>query len=258
MKILILGSGGFLRIPRACCECKICKEAREKGAPYERLGQSLLIKDESILFDTPEDINTELNKYNIKKVNHIFFSHWHPDHTKGIRILEPLRYEKNDAPVNVYLTENLKKDFETRVPEIFFYEKQGYCKINIINNIKIGNLKIKPILLKNNFAYAFLIEEKQKKVVFCPCHCMGLPVTDELKNADLLIMNLGYFGKEEKSISGFEKDNLRIIKQLKPKKTILTHIEENWKKNYDDYCKLEKKYKEYDLKFAFDGMKIKL
>ena len=41
MKFIMLGSGGYIRIPRACCNCKVCKEAREKGYPYKRLGQSL-------------------------------------------------------------------------------------------------------------------------------------------------------------------------------------------------------------------------
>lgn len=37
---------------------------------------------------------------------------------------------------------------------------------------------------------------------------------------------------------------------------IVTHIEEDWGKSYDDYLELEK---EYDgVKFAFDGMEIVL
>lgn len=83
MKFTILGSGGAIRIPRACCSCKVCKEARLKGFPYKRLGQSLFLHEDSILFDTPEDINEELNIHNVDEVKHIFYSHWHPDHTLG-------------------------------------------------------------------------------------------------------------------------------------------------------------------------------
>jgi len=45
MKFTILGSGGAVRIPKACCTCAIWKEARQKGFPYKRLGQSLFLND---------------------------------------------------------------------------------------------------------------------------------------------------------------------------------------------------------------------
>lgn len=91
MEFTILGSGGALRIPRACCNCTICEEAREKGFPYKRLGTSLFLHDEAILFDTPVDINEELNIHKIYDVKSIFYSHWHPDHTLGCNIVEILR-----------------------------------------------------------------------------------------------------------------------------------------------------------------------
>lgn len=31
MKLIILGSGGALRIPRVCCKCEICNEAQRKN-----------------------------------------------------------------------------------------------------------------------------------------------------------------------------------------------------------------------------------
>lgn len=65
MKFTILGSGGAMRIPRACCTCSVCMEARQKGFPYKRLGQSLFLHNGHILFDTPEYINEELNSHSI-------------------------------------------------------------------------------------------------------------------------------------------------------------------------------------------------
>lgn len=257
MKLKVLGSGGYLRIPRACCNCRLCKEARNKGAPHQRLGQSLFIKDQDILFDTPEDINTELNVHNIPDVKHLFYSHWHPDHTAGIRILETLRADKNKKPINIYLTESLLEDFKTKVSSVFFFEKQNYCKINIINKeIKIGSISIELIELNNKFVYAFLIKEKNKKVLFCPCHSMYIPVVDKLQDVDYLIINLGTFDSKKLGITRFKEDNLTLIKKLNAKNTVFTHIEECFDKNYDDYCKLEKSYKEYKIRFAYDGMEI--
>ena len=95
MKITITGSGGFRRTPRPGCHCDVCQEAREKGT--QRLGSSLFIHDENILFDTPEEIAAELENASIQKIDHLFFTHWHPDHTMGARILETMNTHGVDS-----------------------------------------------------------------------------------------------------------------------------------------------------------------
>ena len=93
MNIVILGSGGCVCTPRACCNCRVCVEARQKGFPYARTGCSLFIEDANILIDTPEDINDALNHADIQKVEHIFYSHCDPDHTMGMRVIEQLKMD---------------------------------------------------------------------------------------------------------------------------------------------------------------------
>jgi len=285
MKITILGSGGYLRIPRACCPCNVCGEARKKGVPYERLGQSMFIDDESILFDTPEDINTELNRQGVKEVKHIFYSHWHPDHTKGVRIIETIKNTMDNVtpgdvesrpikdPIQVYVPEKDFDVFKEKNPHLFYFEQCGFCKVNVMKKneeVSIGKIRIKPIDLDNSFAFGYMITEGSKKIAFVPCHAEKLKAKEELDGLDLLIMNLGFFttdvkdykkipeGHQELRETGFEKDNLRLIRELKPRKTVLTHIEEKWSRSYADYCRLEKEHKKDNLKFSYDGMKIKV
>lgn len=256
MKFTILGSGGAIRIPRACCSCNVCKEARMKGIPYKRLGQSLFLHDECILFDTPEDINEELNTYNIDDVKHIFFTHWHPDHTLGCRIIETLMDDRNNKPsIITYMPSELIEITINKDNSIFpFYEYLGYCKINTDKIIDFSNISIERIKLLNEFAYAYLIIEEGKKVLYCPCHSMYLPAFEELFNVDLIIMGLGYINYMAEGITSFKRDNLPIIEKLKPKKVVFTHIEESDGLNYDDFKKLEQEYETFE--FAYDGMCI--
>ena len=93
MKVIILDSGGCVSTPRACCNCRVCTEARRKGFPYARTGCSLFIEDVNILIDTPEDINASLNNSGIQKVEHILYSHCDPDHTMGMRVIEQLKMD---------------------------------------------------------------------------------------------------------------------------------------------------------------------
>lgn len=51
---------------------------------------------------------------------------------------------------------------------------------------------------------------------------------------------------------------MKEIEELKYKynikKVIITHLEEDWGKSYDDYLKLEKQYE--GIAFAYDGMTL--
>ena len=67
-------------------------------------------------------------------------------------------------------------------------------------------------------------------------------------------MNLGNLYKNDTNLTNFKRDNLRIIDELKPKKTIFTHIEETENTTYTEFKEMEKEYK--NLYFGYDGMII--
>lgn len=90
MKAIVLGSGGCTPIPRPGCTCPVCEEARHKGIPFARGGPSFFLENINALFDTPEDILHQLNRERIQKVDYIFYTHWHPDHTMGMRVVEQM------------------------------------------------------------------------------------------------------------------------------------------------------------------------
>lgn len=92
MKLKIVGSGGIFQIPNPFCKCSICEEARLKRGPYERLGPSLYIEDIKMLIDTPKDIAVACDRQGISLINYLSISHKDPDHTRGMRIVEPLGY----------------------------------------------------------------------------------------------------------------------------------------------------------------------
>lgn len=118
MKFIIAGSGGCVCTPKPLCQCRVCTEARQRGYPYRRCGCSLYLDDCALLVDTPEDIAVALNNAGIKAVDNILYSHWDPDHTLGMRIMEQLRlewldYYDNKVPVNpihVYALEQVLAD----------------------------------------------------------------------------------------------------------------------------------------------------
>lgn len=285
MELIILGSGGSTTIPRPGCNCKICAEARIKGIPYARSGSSMFIKDVSLLFDTPEEIAVQLNREKIEAIDYIFYTHWHPDHTFGMRIVERIykfwldmfvRGNKPKNKVKVCAVHEVMKDLKSmgyRGGSFFSY----YERSDLIETIelkdekeyKIGSFKITPFEVQTtyNSSTIFLIQEKGKRVVYAPCDVKPFSKSPQLKNLDLLIIGSFHLeGPLKEGIAIPPKNALRkelfspieiqeLVTRLRAKKAIVTHIEEEWGKNYDEYRNLEK---ECNLLFAYDGMRIKI
>ncbi|MEY8379047.1 hypothetical protein AALD22_25500 [Lachnospiraceae bacterium 56-18] len=213
MNVIILGSGGCVSTPRACCNCRVCTEARQKGFPYARTGCSLFVEDVNLLIDTPEDINASLNNSGIQKVEHILYSHCDPDHTMGMRVVEQLKMDwlanslgkKPDNPIEVAslpaILTDIKKQGTKYGSAIKYYEASGLIYTKEIRAFKKDNILI------------------------------------ELVPVD-------------------EQEHVAIRKQYGIKRVIITHLEEDWGKSYNDYRELERELNL--IHFAYDGLKIQL
>jgi len=289
MKLIILGSGGATTIPRPGCQCKICTEARTKGIPYARSGSSLFISDINLLFDTPEEIAVQLNREKINTVDYICYTHWHPDHTLGMRIIERMNkfwlatFVKREKPwkkVTICALNEVISDLKAiknRSGSYFdFYEKLDLVTMVALENgksTKIGAFEIAPFKVMSSYGVAstlYLMRNSEKKIIYAPCDVKPFPSDKCLEAVDLFIIgNFFPEGPLKNDITIPENNELRrelfsfeeilnLIKKISAKRTLIVHIEEEWGKSFDDYKKLEEKYARYNLQFAYDGMKIEL
>ena len=279
MNVIILGSGGCVSTPRACCNCRVCTEARLKGFPYARTGCSLFIEEANILIDTPEDINASLNNADIQKVEHILYSHCDPDHTMGMRVIEQLNMDwlaaslgkKTDYPIEVAslpaVLEDIKKQGTKFGSAIEYYEAKGLVYTREIRTLKAGSIltELVPVNEQEHVA-VFVISSNGKKIIYAPCDVKPFPESEKFQDADVLIIGNtivgdvlkdGFVLKEDNSLRNelFTLDEIDSIrKQYKIKKVIITHLEEDWGKSYDDYKELERELN--PIHFAYDGLKI--
>lgn len=114
----------------------------------------------------------------------------------------------------------------------------------------------------------FVISSNDKKIIYAPCDVKPFPKSEKFQDADVLIIGNTIVGETLKG--GFvlnednplrkelftldEIDTMRI--QYDIKRVIITHLEEDWGKSYDDYKELEKELNL--IQFAYDGLKIQL
>lgn len=279
MIIKIIGSGGCVSTPKPCCSCSVCTEAREKGFPYARTGCSLFIEEGKVLIDTPEDINYALNNGNIDRVDYVLYSHMDPDHTMGMRLFEQLKMDwlkssigiKCKDPVKVIslkaVLEDLKMQGTKYGSALEYYASCGLITLHTDNNLKVDNVCIEIIPANEDESVAiFIISENDKKVIYAPCDVKPFPENDKFQYADTLIIGNTIIGDILKNGFVLEQSNplrdelfvmdeiVALKEKYHIKKVIITHIEEDWGKSYDDYLELQNEYDE--IYFAYDGMEV--
>ena len=268
MKITVLGSGGAMPTPRPYCQCTICKKARKLGEPFKRNSSSIFINEINTVIDCGEDIADSLNRRNIKQVDNLFITHWHPDHTFGLRhLLESyynFRTDVADRTVNVYVPKKVFETLKQKFPAIEYYinvQKTG--ALNLVEDgdkIKIGAVSITVVGYKGKESdtYAYLLENNGKKVLYASCDTISFDNYKNFTDLDLLISECGLFSDIPSEIS-FDT-LMQRLQEIKPKKTYITHIEEIEINIFGEkhLQKMKKQYSDINFDFAYDGMKIKI
>jgi len=269
MKFKILGSGGAMPIPRLFCQCKLCSLAR-KNSKYKRNSCSAFVEDINTLIDCPEDIGNSLNRENIKQVDNLFITHWHPDHTFGLRVLLEANFDfienKPLKCVNIYIAKKVYETLKDKYPLIDYYSNViKVAKIKFIEDgdkIKLNGITINVVGYngKNSDWYAFLFEKNNKKLLYSPCDTLHFNNYSKFRNIDLWITECGIFSHDKVKSEISFPDLIKRLKEISPKKTILVHIEEielqRW--GLDHLKELKEEHKDLKFEFAHDGLTLEL
>ncbi|WP_371018387.1 MBL fold metallo-hydrolase [Pseudalkalibacillus sp. JSM 102089] len=282
MQIEFLGTGGAMAIPRPLCQCDICKEGREKGLPYSRSGPSVFIHGPNVLIDTPEDSYMQLNRSRISNIDGVFYSHWHPDHVMGRRVLESMNADWINHPAkgtttDVYLPEQVAIDFQTRLgtaEHLAFFDSQKYISLHELSDgdkVSLNGVTITPFRLSEDYVYAFLFEGEGKRILIAPDELFGWE-PPELGELDVAVLPTGVCEFHpitgERQISADHpvlkeeatfRQTLEIIEKLQVKEVFLTHIEEPDQLSFDDLKQVENTLlQNKKISFAFDTLIVDL
>lgn len=225
LKITFLGTGTSQGVPVIACKCPVCKST---DVHDKRLRSSILIEknDTVIVIDTGPDFRYQLLRANVEKLDAVFFTHAHKDHTAGLDDIRSFNFIQK-KPMPVYCEENVLKALKREF--IYIFEEHKYPGIpEIIPHIiepdtilKVGDIDMQPIRILHmklpilgfridNFAYitdADAIPEYEM---------------EKLKGLKVLVINAL---RKMKHISHFNLERaLQVIDILKPEQAYLTHI----------------------------------
>ena len=250
-KFTILGCGSSLGVPRMNGNFGKCNPNNKKNI-RTRCSVLISINKINILIDTSPDIKSQLLRHKIKNIDKVFFTHSHADQTHGINELRVFYFEKNKK-IPVFADINTKKYLVKSFQYCFskFGNYPPFLKINHLKKIhkyRIGNSKlvIRSVKAQHGLikSQCFIINNK----------CAYAPDISKIFSNDikyfkklkfLVIDCLRY--KPHRSHFCLD-DVLNFVKIVKPKKTILTNLNNDI--DYDEIKKILPK----NIIPAYDGM----
>lgn len=127
MKLIMLGSGTSTGVPRIGNDWGACDPNEPRN---RRTRCSVIIEGESgsrILIDTSPDLRNQLLAIDIDRVDAVFWTHDHADHSHGIDDLRPMRYGRSN-PLPGFAGEETVRRLRNRFGYVFA-GKDGYSTI---------------------------------------------------------------------------------------------------------------------------------
>jgi len=241
----------------------------------------MFIHDQNILFDAPEEIAAELENAGISRIDHLFFTHWHPDHTMGARILEIMNTKWSEKMewrmvakhrTQVYMPPLVYGEIMERFGAFFkFWEHIGIAEVHEAEGqVRCGDLIIEPVVMKSmhrtvTHSTIYIIQSGGKKIIYAPCDITPFPWDDRFQGCDMMILQTGWYGPRmaERAEKGphceISMDEiLEIAREYAPGEIILTHIGDESELLLPDLKALEEKFAEPNIRFAFDGMELEI
>jgi phosphoribosyl 1,2-cyclic phosphate phosphodiesterase len=257
IRFIILGSGSSMGVPRADGYSGVC-DLKNKKNHRTRCSAIITSKDENILIDTSPDLRQQLLHNKIKSVDRVFYTHFHADQTHGINDLRPFfMIKKKPIPVfadkktSTYLYQTFRYCFKSSYdyPSILklynlkkkhiFKDKNKDEKISIESiTVKHGKIDSLCYLINNKLAYVSDISLFYKKDI------------KRLKGLKFLIIDCLWYKNHSAHFN--LNQVLDLVKELKPKKTILTNMHSDF-----DY-KVLKKSLPKNIIPGYDGLSVEL
>ncbi len=255
-EVTILGCGSSTGVPAIGNNWGNCDPNNPKN---NRMRSSILVKNESstILIDAGPDLRQQLLNSNVHNLDAVFITHGHADHIHGIDDFRFLNVLMN-KDINLFASKKTIGQIKEKFGYVFEKlnpQANGYyykpCLIpNIIKpSFQLNKLKIKTFDQNHGFSIStgFRINNI---AISTDVVDLDSEAFDNLKNLDLWIVDCLRF-KPHKTHAHLEK-TLQWIEKVKPKKSILTHM--NYEVDYDEITKMLPR----NCYAAFDGMKTKV
>ncbi len=256
LEITILGCGSSSGVPAIGNEWGNCDPQNAKN---RRMRSSILVKSKNttILIDATPDMRQQLLNSNVRKIDAVLITHGHADHIHGIDDFRFLNVLMNKY-INLYANKKTIDEITKKFGYVFEKLNPGangfFYKPCLIPNLIKKKFSIKDLEINSfdqDHGFSNSMGYRVNNIAYSTDVCnLDNNAFDNLYNLDLWIVDCLRL-QPHKTHAHLDK-TLSWVEKIKPKKTILTHM--NNEVDYDEISNLLPK----NCYAGFDGLKIKV
>lgn len=268
VELVFLGTSAAMQVPSFHCSCKTCEAAR-KDSKHRRTRASIaLIGQETVLVDAGPDLEFQLEREGIKRVDRIFITHWHYDHVWGLGGLrEPSLLAKKWSKVDIYLPRQTMYHFDEELA--WMKDRVTLHPTEPRDHFELPDADWEVVKTTHtDHSVGFIVESSQRFAYLVDGVTPPPETMQRLGNLDFVVLEATVdelVPKKGQQWLNFSLEQaIDCWRRIDAQKCVLTHLSCHSYKNgrllaglsYDERQKYEEKT--LGLKFAYDGMRIKV
>src|SRR5580704_10500899 len=233
--LTVLGSGTSMGVPTIGCDCAVCTSAD----PHDRRTRpSIMVQwndptaasavKRTVLIDTTPDFREQVIREQVRKIDAILYTHGHADHILGLDDVRPLSFPRvtGGAKIPLYASDNTARVLRSVFRYIFEadYKYGGLAQVELwpLNGpVSIFGATFTPLPVMHGDmpieAFRFGSAAYLTDFSSIPDESMA-----QLKGLDILFLDA--LRHNPHPTHSTVENSLKIVEQLKPKRTFFTHI----------------------------------
>ncbi|MBI4544153.1 MAG: MBL fold metallo-hydrolase [Gemmatimonadetes bacterium] len=232
MRLHFLGTGTSFGVPVIGCRCATCQSPDPRD---QRTRHAALLESDDasrhLLVDAPPELRLQLLRAGIARIDAVWFTHCHADHTHGVDDLRAFSV-RPDQPLLAFASAECAHTLRAKFAYIFdpdYHPPEGttkpHLRLQVVppgEAVDVAGFRLLPLPVPHGEVFAFGFRAGALGYV-TDAKAMPAETRDALRGVRVLVLNALWFGKRHPTHFTIE-EAVDVARQIGARKTYLTHL----------------------------------